>query len=82
MKLNDTNLSTILGGADDIVGVSTPLGEYSAEQLIDMYNSNPSSAASFIGLAKAFYPDLIPQFIAECEAKKLAIPAGLLALIR
>lgn len=81
MKISDESLSKILGGTGDIAGVITPLGEYSAEELIAMYNTDPASAVSFIKLAKAFCPGLIPEFIAECEAKQLKIPEGLLALI-
>lgn len=80
-KMNDNELEQVIGGAGKIVGMSTPLGEYSAEQLIDMYNSNPGSASTYVNLAKALYPSLITDFRNECAAKHLDVPKGLCDLL-
>lgn len=78
MKMNELmekNLEQVTGG------VHTPLGDYPAEQLIDMYNNDPTGAVSFINMAKAYMPSLVNAFKAECATKGLTIPDGLLALL-
>ena len=78
-KMKEKELDKVNGG--NMVGMSTPLGEYSAEDLITMYNNDPQGAVSYINLAKRCFPSLIPEFIKECEEKGLTIPKGLLELL-
>ena len=78
-EMKEKELEKVNGG--NMVGMSTPLGEYSAEELIAMYNNDPQGAVSYIKLAKMLFPNLIPEFKKECEEKGLTIPDGLLALL-
>lgn len=70
--LNQNELENVTGG------VQTPLGDYPAEDLIQMYLNDPEGAKQYLNLAKAFYPQLIPEFKKECEEKGLTIPEGML----
>ena len=81
-ELNEDLLNKVNGGCGASIGMSTPLGEYSAEELIALYNAHPAEAVSFINLAKAFRPDLINDFINECEMKQLTIPEDMMALLK
>ena len=76
-EMKENELKKVNGG--DMKGMSTPLGDYPAEELIAMYNNDPQGAVNYIKLAKAFMPGLIPAFKKECEEKGLTIPDGLLA---
>ena len=78
-KMKEKELDKVNGG--NMVGMSTPLGEYSAEELIDKYNKNPEEAANYISLAKMFFPNLISEFKKECQEKGLTIPDGLAAML-
>ena len=80
-KMNENEMEQVIGGAGKIVGMTTPLGEYSAEQLIALYNGNPGGAASYVNLAKALCPSLITDFRNECAAKHLDVPKGLCDLL-
>lgn len=73
--MNEQELDQVTGG------LSTPMGDFSAQELINMYNADPSGAASLIKLAKAMYPNLVKDFKEECRACGLTIPDGLKKLL-
>ena len=79
-KLNESLLMNVNGG-EQIVGVHTPLGDFEAETLIDMYLQNPAQAAGYVNLAKSICPSLVNEFMNECGEKGLTVPEGLLDLL-
>lgn len=69
--LKDKDITNVNGG------IVTPLGEFSAQELIDMYNQEPEKAKQYISLAKMFCPGLAEEFRKECEENGLTIPEEL-----
>ena len=55
-----------------------PLGQYSAEELIDMYRNDPATAKSYLRIVKWFFSDRIEEFKKECQEKNLEIPKEML----
>lgn len=77
----EQELTAVNGGMEQIVGVHTPLGDYPAEELIEMYEQQPDKAVQYVALAKAFCPGLADEFVEECSQKGLEIPEGLKDLL-
>lgn len=55
-----------------------PLGQYSAEELIDMYQKDPAAAKNYLWIVKWFFGDKIDEFKKECKEKNLEIPKEML----
>ena len=69
--LKDKDMTNVNGG------IVTPLGEFSAKDLIDMYIQEPEKAKQYISLAKRICPGLADEFRKECEENGLIIPEEL-----
>lgn len=59
-------------------GLKAPLGQYSAEELIDMYRNDPATARSYLRIIKWFFSEKIDEFKKECQEKNIEIPKEML----
>ena len=79
-NMSESVLKAVNGG-QQIIGVHTPLGDFDAEVLIEMFLENPAQAKGYVALAKSMCPGLVDEFMNECGEKGLTVPEGLLNLL-
>ena len=80
MELNMEDLEKVTGG-EGISSINILGRDFTAQELINLFLTDPETGTIVIAQAKAKYPGLIDSFIAECKEDGLDIPPAMKALL-